>query len=171
MLVTQNRINKSSHKKMSAEAQCGVCEGQQEGIIVSVAVGFYMSTHGPEQHCTLFRWTCLHLALWARGAMTSPWESHNFRGAIRVFNVCLPFCPTCIKCLRMANWARRLNRIESGGCEGLTSGSEEIPDNIETTHLVLGERKTWLSTARRDCCFVRKDCLQPEIKWLGVTNS
>lgn len=45
-----------------------------------------------------------------RGAPASPWERHHFRGAIRVFNICLSFCPTCIKCLRMANWARRLNR-------------------------------------------------------------
>lgn len=80
----------SSHKRMSAEDH-----HMQEGIC---GPGFLHVHDGPEECCTLFRWTCLCLALWARAAMTSPWKSPNFRGAIRAFNICLPFCPTCIKC-------------------------------------------------------------------------
>lgn len=96
-------FQKSSHNKMCTEARCGVCE-RSAGHHCMCGRGF-LHTHA-------FRWTCLRLALWARGAMMSPWESPNFRGAIRAFNICLPFCPTCIKCLGKANWARRLNRIE-----------------------------------------------------------
>ena len=58
-----------------------VCvRGQQEGI----AVGFYTPVHGPASHVDE------PVSIWPT-ELTSPWESHNFQGAIWAFNTCLPF--------------------------------------------------------------------------------